>query len=67
MAMPTIPIVSRERRNKTKKITIKHYTHHVFFFTAVSIAEHPRNSADVFLTFLAKDKHLLGNETEPSE
>jgi len=32
----------------------------VFFFTAVSKAEHPRNSADVFLKFLAEDKHLLG-------
>lgn len=32
----------------------------MFFFTAISKNEHPRNSADVSLKFLTEDKYLLG-------
>lgn len=60
VAVPIIFIWNWEWRNKTKRKTIKHYPHNVFFFTAVSKAEHRRNSADVSLKFLAEDKHLLG-------
>lgn len=66
VVVPITLIWNRGWRNKTKRNTIKHYTHLVFVFTAVSKPEHPRNSADVSLKFLAEDKHLLEAETEPS-